>query len=147
MGPKPHIYPPLVIVGLIWFFPPAAWYLMWKDKTYHSWFAYLLWIFGGATLVFVFVQSAFVIPKLMYLYSEFNASVPSPWPMAIISGAIGLAQVLFGAYLRQQFKKNGRIFGWHMVVFCLTQLTYLVGFPAYMVYSLVRPIYSLSSQI
>lgn len=147
MTQSKHQHRTLLIVALIWIFPPAAWYLMWKDKTYHSWFAYLTWIFGGATLLIVFLQSAIVIPKMMNLYSDFSVSVPNPWPTVIISGAFGLAQIIFGIYLYQQVKKSSQIQGWQMLVFCLTQLVYFIGLPAYFIYSIINPIYSLSSQL
>ena len=48
-----------LIVLLLWFFAPGAWFLMWKDPRYHSWFPHLLWINGAV----------FSLITLVYLYT------------------------------------------------------------------------------
>ncbi len=55
---------PALIVFLLWAFAPLAWFLLWTDKKYHSWFPKLMWINGIIFAVIFSVQSFGAMPKL-----------------------------------------------------------------------------------
>jgi hypothetical protein len=70
-----------VIVTLLWVLAPVAWFLMWRDKRYHSWFPHLLWINGTIFAVITFFnipslfsknEYAIVIVPLAFCFAAFQ---------------------------------------------------------------------------
>lgn len=52
-----------IIVFLLWVAAPVAWFLMWRDKKYHSWFPHLLWINGVIFAVVTFFSIPMLVTK------------------------------------------------------------------------------------
>lgn len=52
-----------LIVFLLWVAAPVAWYMMWKDKKYHSWFPHLLWINGAVFGIITILRASHVLTR------------------------------------------------------------------------------------
>lgn len=87
-----------LIILLLWFAAPIAWYMMWKDKRYHSWFPHLMWINGLVFTTITFVQMPNIVNS-----SFFNPSVI----LAILIFA--LVQVVAGFFLQIKAHKSIKI--------------------------------------
>lgn len=96
---EPHHTSPIVIILLLIFFAPLAWYFMWKEKRYHKWFAVLLTFYPIIAIIIIFPMAIFVIPKLTTLYKETGANPPTPWTPLLITLIVNLLQISFGIYL------------------------------------------------
>jgi hypothetical protein len=108
--PVPPRTPPAVIITLLLIFPPAAWIVMWNDKTYHRWFAYLLFLSGIFSLLYIAVFYFSVGTQITALYNSLGEVTTSD-PQAIlvsIAGSIVFAilQILFAFFLFRYLKHH-----------------------------------------
>lgn len=97
-----------LIIFLLWAFAPAAWFLLWRDKKYHSWFPKLLWV-NGIIFSVIFVTQSFVfIPKLEEIYTALKIEVPSSTtPLAaLVILAFVLLQIPAGMHLQKKITKQ-----------------------------------------
>lgn len=97
-----------VIVVLLWAFAPLAWFLLWQDKRYHSWFPKLLWINGIIFGVIFLTQSFLAIPRLNAVYDALHIHVPAyVHPGAVLLVLIFLgAQIVAGHLLQKKLNES-----------------------------------------
>lgn len=97
-----------LIIFLLWAFAPAAWFLLWKDKKYHSWFPKLLWVNGIIFSIIFFTQSFIFIPKLEQIYDVVGIEVPpSTTPLAAFLVLVFvLLQIPAGIHLQKKIIKH-----------------------------------------
>lgn len=97
-----------IIVVLLWAFAPLAWYLMCRDKRYHSWFPKLLWINGIIFGVIFITQSFMAIPRLNAVYDALRIHVPTyVHPGVIVLVILFLAaQIWAGHVLEGKLQKK-----------------------------------------
>lgn len=144
--------PTWLVILLLVFFSPAAWYFMWKEKRYHSWFPILLWIYGGIILIVSSLQLFVVIPKLSTLYQEFN--VPQN-PRSFSQGFLvvlmifALIQIGFGIFLKNKIKATDELpknLMWITIAIFVLDYLPLVSFSGIgIMISVLLPIYKLTS--
>jgi len=93
-------------VFLLWAFAPLAWFLMWRDKKYHTWFPKLLWINGIIFGVIFITQSVIAIPRLNAIYEALSIHIPSYVHPSAVGFVIlfALAQIYAGHKLEQKVK-------------------------------------------
>lgn len=100
-----------IIVFLLWAFAPLAWYLMWRDKKYHSWFPKLLWI-NGIIFSIIFVTQSFVfIPKFQEFYNALGIKIPSNIPPLLVGIVLFfvLIQIPAGVHIQKQITKYKKL--------------------------------------
>ena len=105
-----------VIVLLLWLFAPGAWYLMWKDKTYHSWFAPLLFVNGIVVGFMVITQAFVVIPWISRLYDYYGIH-PLPFFSSVMALSIvlfAIIQIIYGYHIRKIAKKHKVVVDHHI---------------------------------
>lgn len=140
---------PIIIILFLLIFPPIALFFMFREKRYHKWFAYLLWIIAALQVFYIAIQGIFVLPKLQELYSNSNipnvpenAYVNLLYPLTLI-----VVEVFAGFVL---YKKINREFVSYKNLLILTIgiliFGYVFGF-AVTIYSIVLPVYNLTNII
>ena len=143
--------PPWVIIILLLIFPtiPFALYFMYREKRYHKWFAYVLWVQAGWQILFYGIQAIFVLPQLQLLYE--NTNIPNAptnistrlvIPIILILIEIGVGIVLIK-------KVNADFLAYKkLLIFTLGVLIagYVLGI-ILSIYSFVLPIYNLTNSI
>lgn len=138
-----------IVTLLLFIFPPIAWYFMWKEKRYYSWFVTLIIIYGVVYFL-LFASQAFIVgPKLSALYQSMNTAQPTtskilPFIMTILT----LLQIGFGIYLMGKIKK-GNVTKTNLLisVIILAFDTIGISFAAgSIMLSTILPIYNLTSQ-
>ena len=143
-------YRPLLVILLILVFPPAAWYLLWRDTTYHRWFTYLLLVYGILTVAFSGVLIFVVMPKLSQLYSQFEPAGPPSQVIGYLGLFYGGVQLALAAYLSRFLTLHPRLENWQLALAVAIFGVYLFIWPVVMISmasSVINPIYQLSSQI
>lgn len=96
--------PVWLVYVLLFIFPPAAWFIIWKYRKFHFLFPIILWVYSGTTLLFFLIQAIFIVPKMLSIYAEFNTEIPRIGITAVYGGIIfTLLEIIFAFYL---FKKN-----------------------------------------
>ena len=132
-----------VVYLFLAFFPPVAFYLLWRDKAYHSWFATLCWLFGASLVLFSFSFNFYVLPKINTVISEFS-------PKKIETGAsgliwltiiLGIMQFVFGFFLKRKFNDNGELSTAYLFV-CLTFLILDYVLPLLVYLTVITPLYN-----
>lgn len=120
---RPHH---LLVIFLILIFPPAAFYILWKYRTYHSWFSGLIWTTGSIIFAYTMALNFIVLPYITRAISVAGVGGVAGdnkwvWVMLIFS----IAQIVFGFYLRRVFKQRGEIARWMMIsCVCIFVLDY-----------------------
>ena len=112
------IHKHLVIVALLWLFAPAAWYLMWQDKKYHSWFAPLLLVNGIVIGIMIITQSYVFIPYISALYELYGVH-PLPFfssVTAIIVVAFAVIQIIYGLHVRRTESLKNKLVTEHLAL-------------------------------
>lgn len=137
-----HKYASWLVSLLLLVFPPVALYLMWRDKTYHSWFAWISWVFGGFLLLYFLFINYVLVPRINGMIAVASAQkvVFSLWDWVLVLG-LGIGQFGLGFLLKKQIKKTGSLTAILLIVAILLLVAdYVV--PS-MVYSkILGPIYS-----
>lgn len=140
-----------LVVLLLILFPPAAIYVMGKDKRYHSWFPILLWIYAGVTLSVSLLQLFVLMPKLSTLYQELNAP-KRPTLLAqnllVVLIISALAQIVFGFFLRQKVKTIGELpktLLWIAIIILVIDYLFLPTAQGIALFSMILPLYNLTS--
>lgn len=122
---RPHH---LLVIFLILIFPPAAFYILWKYKTYHSWFSGLIWTTGLIIAAYTLAMNFFVLPYIAKAISVAGVGgqlIDNKWIYLLL--IFSVAQIIFGFYLRRVFKKRGDISRLMMILcFCIFVLDYVV---------------------
>src|SRR5438045_873443 len=83
--------PASMIIFLLLAFPPAAWFLMWIDKSYHHWFAKLLILSGAAALAYTIFSYATIGIQITELYKSLGVQNTN-------EGTIRTATILGGVF-------------------------------------------------
>ena len=100
-----------IISLLLVIFPPAAFYLLWKDRAYHGWFAHLSWFFGASLVLFGVSFNFYVLPQINLaigtLTGETAAHVGSG--LLWLTVVLGIVQTGFGFSLRKKFRETGEL--------------------------------------
>lgn len=97
-----HHLPKWLVALLLVTVPPLAWWHMWKNHRYHSWFPYVLWLNAAITFGF----AAYVVIHFYPLITKvFHTST------YIFASHIGLLllaifEIIFGFYLIKMFKNE-----------------------------------------
>ncbi|MEN9407893.1 MAG: hypothetical protein RLZZ455_1109 [Candidatus Parcubacteria bacterium] len=101
----PGSTPTWIIILLLVFFPPLAWYFMWKEARYHRWFPVLLWLYGIISITLFAIITIFVYPQINKLFESLNIERENTWlPYAAGTAVLlGICEILFGIFL---FKKT-----------------------------------------
>ena len=102
MEKSPFHLPHWVVILLLLFVPPVAWWHMWKNHRYHTWFPYVLWLNAAIILGF----AAYVVTHFYPLITKISDS-----STYIFAGHIGLLllaifEIVFGFYLIRMFKNE-----------------------------------------
>ena len=141
-----------LVLALLFLFPPAALYFIWKETGYHRWFAYLLWLSGGYGLIMGIIQFTIVLPRLLQLYQDFNADVDlvSIYGSAAAPLVFGVVGMFLGVIDYHKVSGGNRLSGiWLGVTLVWFGLSYL--FTAYAIYlsmySAILPIYNLTTSL
>jgi len=143
---------PLAIVLLLIIFVPAALYLMYKQKRYHRWFAYLLWIEAGLSIIFFAILAIMILPHLLSLYQNLNIPYPkiNLYIAVIVLGTVSITQIIVGILLFRKAKEPG--FSYKKLLYtAIALLIFNMLFGGYGVFSslisIVMPIYNITNSI
>ncbi len=105
LTPENPSVPAWIIIILLIFFAPVAWYFMWKDHRYHTWFPIVLIITAALMFSLLGVQTLIVMPKLLALYENLHVTQPQSSLYLGYGGIIyALCQAIFGIYLFRRLK-------------------------------------------
>jgi hypothetical protein len=99
---------PALIVFLLWAFAPLAWFLLWTDKKYHSWFPKLMWVNGIIFAVIFSVQSFGAMPKLTTWFESIGVTWTQDFSGYLYVGILLFAifQIPLGVYLEGFIKRH-----------------------------------------
>lgn len=95
----------LMVFLLLFIFPPLAWWHMWKDHRYHTWFPYVLWVNGAALLGYC----TFILTQFYPLLTgSLNPTT------SLFMGHVGLftlscSEIVYGFYLNRICKENAKL--------------------------------------
>ena len=91
----------LKVLLLLVFFPPAAWYVMWKEKDYHRWFAWLIGIYGLFTLIGSLLIRFVLIPYSDKLYTSLGLEQPTISPFSFVNYyfVLGIVEIILALVL------------------------------------------------
>lgn len=139
---QPHKYANWLVTLLLLVFPPAAFYFMWRDATYHKWFVWMSWFLGGFLVVYFLFANYFLVPRINTLVSAASAPQISFGFIEWVSVfGLGIAQFVVGFVLRMQLKKAGKISTlWLVIAVALLLIDYLA--PTVMYSKIVGSVYS-----
>lgn len=148
---EPHVQPWLIVL-LIIFFQPLAWYFMSKDKHFHGWFPFLLWVTSVPFIIVETILLLFIVPRLTTLYQQLNSSSPGTISYLGIYAFIVylLIVITFGIFLMIRVRKFGMLSKpllWVTItVLALNLIATGIGL-ATTITSVILPIYNLTNAI
>jgi hypothetical protein len=151
--PTPTHTPVLLIIILLLLFWPAAFYLMYKDKRFHTWFPVLLWIYAIPFLLLSLVYAFLIIPQLNALYVSMNVNHPSLtviYAIIAVVDVVLIIEIIFAFYAKKQIREQ-TIHANKTLLITITLLifnsviAYLNG--VFLATSVITPIYSLMSNM
>jgi hypothetical protein len=141
------------VILLIIFLPPIAWIILYKQKHYHSWFSYLLFLRAIPEFIFSAAFAFIIIPKLAVFLEQFGTK-NNPTFLIYITLALlcclAILEIILAVIIFKQNRKNGtvskklRLFA--IALLFIDLLAYFFISPA-TVQSALKPIYSLSSKL
>lgn len=145
---SPHV-PPLVIILLLLTFQPVALYLMYREKRYHRWFAYLLWVYAVMQLILFVSQAIFIYPQLAVLYKNFSTPQPTIniYSSLLFLCVLSIVEIFAGILL---FKKTKEPFSSYKVLLRIMIGVLVFGFLFAVLaslYSFIIPIYTVTKLI
>lgn len=97
--------PHWIVILLLIFIPPVAWWHMWKNHRYHTWFPYVLWL--NAAVMFGF--AAYVIVHFYPLLTTFYDSATYIFASHIGLLLFAIFEIIFGFYLVKMFKNEAML--------------------------------------
>lgn len=127
---KHHYSKHAIVVALLWLFAPAAWYLMWRDKKYHSWFPPLLYVNGFVIAGMVFIQTGTYIPWMQEIYSYYGAHPVSFLGAlaGVLMGLYAIIHLIFGIYFKRKVTRHGRLVDEHIgAILAILLIDSLIG--------------------
>ncbi len=110
--------PRSLIVMLLLILPPLAWFLMWRDKTYHHWFGKILLVSAGISLAFLGFFYIFVYLRIGELYQSLGLPTANE-TLAVSAIGIGIFLTLleiFYAWYVYRMTKNGYLTPFQLLV-------------------------------
>lgn len=140
--------PRSVIVFLLLFFPPLAWLLMIKDKTYHHWLIKVVLISGIISLCFLSFFYLTVGVQLTDLYAALGLEDAINKEIMLASmwsgGLFAVLQIFFAIYCHQYLKHHGQLHTLQLCIIAVILVSVLVitFIPPLMT---IQAVYSLSS--
>lgn len=145
-----------IIILLILFFQPAAWYFIYKEKHYNIWFAYLLWVNAPILVIFAVLVSV-AIPNLLKLYENMNIKSIDFINTLILFGAIipgimiiiALIEIIFGVVIWRKYHKLAGLskgLKWLAIVILSINLFFSPYPLAYNIFDIISQIYNLTSE-
>lgn len=132
--------PKWIVALLLLVFPPAAWYIMWKEKQYHRWFSVIIMIYSCALLLTIVNFVLFVAPQMLKMYQDMeipNHFAPYIYPAVICLIAFSIIQIGYSLYIKRYVEKYGELSTNLLVI---TVAILILG---YLFYSLVPGIMSI----
>lgn len=102
MEKGPFHLPHWAVILLLFFVPPIAWWHMWKNHRYHTWFPYVLWLNAAITFGF----STYVIVNFYPLLTRFVDSKTFIFTSHIGLLLLAVFEIVFGFYLIKMFKNE-----------------------------------------
>lgn len=132
--------PKWIVVLLLLVFPPAAWYIMWKERQYHRWFSVVIMIYSCALLLTIVNFVLFVVPQMLKMYQDMeipNQFAPYIYPAVICLTAFSIIQIGYSLYIKRYVEKYGKL-STNLLVITVSIL--ILG---YLFYSLVPGIMSI----
>ena len=141
-----------IIILLLIFFPPLAWYFMWREPRYHTWFPVLLLIYSAISLTILSIVFFFVYPQINKLYESLDVVKPNSWSQYAIYALFALAvlQILFSFVLFRQLKIHHILKKNYLVATIFFLALYYLSTPIFSVFaqlSAITPIYTLTNSV
>ena len=143
--PKPKLAHHFMVMFFLLVFPPVSFYLMWKYRDYHGWFATISWGSGIFLLIYTLVINFGIVPQIQKIVTQYGnvdrGFIGLDIRFVYILIAISIVQIIYGLYLRRKFKQRGDL---PKVDIVLSMIILAFGyFIPGMVYSaVVAPIYN-----
>jgi hypothetical protein len=146
-APQPKVISIWVLIILFFIFPPVALFIAFKHKTHHKLLPIFLWIYSCLMLV-IFGNIAFsILPKLRELYNSANTPYPGTTNFVVWSFiAFLIIEIIFGAIVNKILKTAGIL---SKKLLLLSLLFFVIDMiaPAFIVFGVISPIYSLVSNV
>lgn len=152
MASQKHHTPKWIIVIFLWIFPFAAWFLMWREKEYHTWFPSILFINGAIMSVFFLIYGFFILPLLLRFYTIAGIlKKPSfSFELAMAFVIYGILQILFSIPAKSKAKKHIELSDRLLVVttvFLVADYLILSIGPGSEITSIMVPLYGILTHI
>lgn len=142
-----HI-PTWVVIVLLIVFPPAALFIIFKEKQYHSWLPVLLWLFAIPYLFIFAIMRIFVTPQLETLYKNLNLpnSISTINVIIVLFMILLFTQTIYGFIISHKRKLLGYL---SIKLLIIALLFFVIDFisPAFILVGIIKPIYTLTSSI
>lgn len=111
LAPKGGETPFFLIVLLLIFIPPAAWYVLWKDKDNHEWFGYLITIYGVIAVIGSIIAKFILLPQVHQFYASIHLQEPAVSPLSYLNVYIvlGILEIGLGItliYIRRKHQNK-----------------------------------------
>lgn len=109
--PKPTLAHHFMVMLFLFVFPPVSFYIMWKFKDYHGWFASICWISGIFLFLYTLIINFGVVPQIQKIVTQYGTNnkgfVGLDIRFVYLLIAISILQIVYGLYLRRKFKQRG----------------------------------------
>jgi hypothetical protein len=136
--------PASMIIFLLLVFPPAAWFLIWIDKTYHHWFGKIL-IFSGIFAIIITLSSfATIGTQTDQLYASLGVK-NSNAALITLTNYLGvvfaLLQIFFGIYIQRIMRHKNSLSRTELCITVLLLATslYVALIPSLLVFQDIYP--------
>ncbi|MDP3941562.1 MAG: PsbP-related protein [bacterium] len=95
-------WPKWLVILCLLFIPPVAWWHMWRNHRYHTWFPYILWLNAAATFGF----TAYIVIHFYPLLTTFFDGATYIFISHIFLLLFSVFEIAFGFYLIEKFKNE-----------------------------------------
>lgn len=124
--------PKWVIIPLIFLVPPVAWFLMAKQKKYHSWIVFLTLLHGFIPILIGIYMQIINSPIFMSSYDDLGVG-QSPEEFTyvgiIMSLIFSVILISLGMILRSMKNNRGYLTNWQIVfAYIIVLSSYILGF-------------------
>ncbi len=140
-----------IVLFLLVVFQPAAFHIMYREKRYHHWFVYLLWLSAISQLIFAGIQLLFINPQLETLYKRLGVSYNTNLSLElIIFMVLSVIEIGIGILLLKKLKEEKALYKKFLILaIVILSINMALGALsiAYSVISTISPLYNLTSQL
>ena len=141
---------PIIVILLLIIFQPIAWFLMYKEKIYHRWFPYILWL-NAVIAPFAYRLMIVSMSQVEVTYRRLNISSPNAnlYTAFYVIIAESIVDIIAGVLLYRKINSQNSYDKFLKIVIWLLVLTFssAVFIFGYSSLSNIVPLYNYTGSI